>query len=130
MTTEATVKMRFDPDVLERNKATEVNMTLDFSAPNAKRQYWCECEVAVRAPLSLSHDAYLEKGKNRVGILGPGRKTISKQIKLFAAPAMSSNDYLVTVTTYLYDDEGIIAERHDTSEVIKCAVQKVSETKL
>lgn len=128
MTTESSVKIRFDPEVVDRKKANEINMSLEFGAPNVLKEYWCECEVAVRAPLSLSHDAFMEKGKTRVGILGPGKKTIIKQVKLFSSPAMSSNDYLVTVTTYLYDEDGTIAERHDTSEVIKCGtIASVSE---
>ena len=81
----------------------------------------------VRAPLSLSHDAFLDKGRTRVGILGPARRNITKQVKLFASPSMSRNDYLVTVTTYLYDEDGTIAERQDTSEVIRCSVPNMSE---
>ena len=126
MTTEASVKIKFDPEIVDRRKAGEINMELEFTAPDAKKEYWCECDVVVRAPLSLSHDAFLEKGRNRVGILGPARKTITKQVKLFSSPAMSSNDYLVTITTYLYDEEGTIAGRYDSSEVIKCGVTSVS----
>ncbi len=129
MTTEANLKIRFEPEIVDRRKANEINMMLEFNAPNAQKEYWCECDVLVRAPLSLSHDAFLEKGRNRVGILGPSKKSITKQVKLFSSPAMSSNDYLVTITTYLYDEEGTIAERHDTSEVIRCAVSSsVTET--
>ena len=128
MTTESTVKITFEPDVVDRKKANEINMSLEFNAPNVQKEYWCECEVVVRAPLSLSHDAFLEKGRTRVGIIGPIKKTIIKQVKLFSVPAMSSNDYLVRITTYLYDEEGTIAERHDTSEVIKCGVA-VSENR-
>ena len=129
MTTESSVKIKFEPDTLDRSRPNEVNMKLEFMAPAAKKEYWCECEIAVRAPLSLSHDAYMEKGKTRVGILGPGKKSITKQVKLFAAPSMTSNDYLVMITTYLYDEEGTIAERQDTSEVIRSVVQSVSESK-
>jgi hypothetical protein len=128
MTTESTVRILFDPEIVDRKKSNEINMSLEFNAPNVQKEYWCECDVMVRAPLSLSHDALLEKGHSRVGILGPAKKTIIKQIKLFSSPAMSSNDYLVTITTYLYDEEGTIAERHDTSEVIKCGVA-VSENR-
>lgn len=129
MTIESSVRIHFDPAIVDRRKSNEINMSLEFSAPKVKKEYWCECEVAVRAPLSLSHDAFMEKGKTRVGILGPNKKSITKPVKLFSSPAMSSNDYLVTVTTYLYDEEGTIAERHDTSEVIKCGVMDVSENK-
>ena len=128
MATESTVKINFNPQFVDRKKTNEITMGLEFSAPRAKKEYWCECDVIVRAPLSLSHDAFLEKGRTRVGILGPGKKTIMKQVKLFSSPAMSSNDYLVTITTYLYDEDGTIAERHDTSEVIKCAVPNVADT--
>lgn len=128
MTTESSVKIKFDPEVLDRTKATEVNMSLEFRTPNAKKEYWCECDVVVRAPLSLSHDTFMEKGRNRVGILGPAKKAIIKQIKLFTSPSLSSNDLLVSVTTYLYDEDGTIAERHDTSEVIKSGVPRVNET--
>jgi hypothetical protein len=119
MATESSVKITFNPDVVDRRKSNEINMGLEFSAPEAKKEYWCECDIVVRAPLSLSHDTFMEKGRNRVGILGPGKKAIIKQVKLFSSPSMSSNDYLVTITTYLYDEEGTIAERHDTAEVIK-----------
>jgi len=122
MTTESSVKITFTPDIVDRRKANEINMGLEFSAPKADKEYWCECDIVVRAPLSLSHDTLLEKGRNRVGILGPGKKAIIKQVKLFSSPSMSSNDYLVTITTYLYDEEGTIAERHDTAEVIKSGI--------
>ena len=122
MTTESSVKITFTPDIVDRRKANEINMGLEFSAPKADKEYWCECDIVVRAPLSLSHDTFLEKGRNRVGILGPGKKAIIKQVKLFSSPSMSSNDYLVTITTYLYDEEGTIAERHDTAEVIKSGI--------
>ena len=127
MTTESTVKINFDPAILDRRKANEINMSLEFNAPNIDKEYWCECDVAVRAPLSLSHDVFLEKGRTRVGIISPGRKTILKHVKLFSSPAMSSNDYLVTITTYLYDEEGTIADRRDSSEIIKCGVMDISE---
>jgi len=128
MTTESSVRISFEPGMVDRRKANEINMNLEFSAPNVQKEYWCECDVVVRAPLSLSHDAFLEKGRTRVGIIGPVKTRIVKQVKLFSSPAMSSNDYLVTITTYLYDEDGIIAERHDTSEIIKCDVA-VSENK-
>jgi hypothetical protein len=129
MTTESIVKIKFDPEHMDRSKANEINMSMEFAAPEGKKSYWCECEVQVRAPLSLSHDAFLEKGKTRVGILGPQKKAIIKQIKLFSSPSMTSNDFLVTVTTFLYDEDATIAERHDTSEVIKCVIPSVTSNK-
>jgi hypothetical protein len=129
MTNETTVKMTFSPEIIDRTKAEEVNVNLEFNAPSVKKEYWCECVVTVKAPLSLSHDAPLEKGQHKVGILGPKNKTIMKQIKLFSVPSMHSIDYLVTVTTFLYDEEGTIADRHDTSEVIKVGVTKVHTAK-
>jgi hypothetical protein len=126
MAIESSVKIVFEPEVLDRTKAGEVNMKMEFSAPDAEKEYWCECDVQVKAPMSLSHDAFLEKGRTRVGILGPNKGKISKQVKLFSSPSMSANDYLITVTTYLYDEEGTIAERRDTSEVIKCSVQDLT----
>ncbi len=129
MATESTVRINFNPESVDRRKANEITMGLEFNAPRVQKEYWCECDVVVRAPLSLSHDAFLEKGRTRIGILGPAKRTITRQVKLFSSPAMSSNDYLVTVTTYLYDEDGTIAERHDTSEVMKCAeARSVSES--
>ncbi len=101
---------------------------MEFSTPSVKKAYWCACEIQVKSPLSLSHDAFLDKVGMRVGILSPSKKSIEKQVKLFSTPSMSTNDYLITVTTYLYDEEGAIAERHDTSEVIKCEVQNVASS--
>ncbi|MDE1865322.1 MAG: hypothetical protein KGH94_01625 [Candidatus Micrarchaeota archaeon] len=122
----STVKIAFEPELVDRSKAGEVNMKMEFCAPAAKKAYWCACEIQVRSPLSLSHDVFLDKVGMRVGILSPSKKSIQKQVKLFSTPSISTNDYLVTVTTYLYDDEGAIEERHDTSEVIRCGVQNVT----
>jgi hypothetical protein len=113
------VILEFEPKSLTGSRKNEITMRLRVSAPSGGNHYWCECDITANAPLSLAHDKDLHTGRTRVGIISPV-KSIEKQVKLYTNPAIRAMDYMVSVTTYLYDEDGAIADRHDTSTVIKC----------
>ncbi|EQD48771.1 hypothetical protein B2A_07855, partial [mine drainage metagenome] len=70
-------------------------------------------------PLSLAHDIELNMGKTRVGILKPVGK-LEKKIKIYTRSNIFSDTYNVNITTYVYDEEGVIAERIDSKGSIPC----------
>jgi hypothetical protein len=115
----ASVETKFDPISLKANNRNEATMFLSVSAAHDTNIYWCECDILVNPPLSLAHDKELNIGRTRVGILRPGKK-LERQIKLYTRPNNFADDYPVSITTYLYDEEGVIAERIEQSELIKC----------
>lgn len=116
---DAKVETRFDPVSLKANNRNEATMFLSVSATNGSKIYWCECDIIVSPPLSLAHDKELNIGRTRVGILKPDHK-LEKQVKLYTRPNNFPDNYPVSITTYLYDEEGVIAERIEQSELIKC----------
>lgn len=113
------LETRFDPATLQANKRNEAVMYLSVSLADGQKSYWCECDITVNAPLSLAHDKELNAGRTRVGILHPSSK-IEKPIKLYTRPNNFPDHYPVSITTYLYDEDGAIAERFEQSENIKC----------
>ena len=119
----AKVKVGFEPDILKGSNRSEFTLKLSVSAPDATKEYWCECDIVANKPLTLAHDKDLHIGRTRVGILNSER-TIEKQVKLYTMPGMSVEEYMVSVTTYLYDEDGAITERYDTSGIIRCEVSK------
>lgn len=115
----AKVETRFDPVSLKANNKNEATMYVDVQSTNDSKTYWCECDIAVSPPLSLAHDKELNMGHTRIGMLKPKGK-LEKPIKLYTRPNNFPDDYPVSITAYLYDDEGAIAERIEQSEKIKC----------
>ncbi|MDE1871632.1 MAG: hypothetical protein KGI06_05345 [Candidatus Micrarchaeota archaeon] len=113
------VETRFEPKSLKANNRNEAVMYLSVSADENSKIYWCECDIVANSPLSLAHDKELSIGRTRVGILKPGSR-LEKQIKLYTRPNNFPDSYPVSVTTYLYDEDGAIAERMEQNESIKC----------
>jgi hypothetical protein len=116
---DAKVETRFDPVSLKANKKNEAIMYLSIHSSNDSKTYWCECDINVSAPLSLAHDKELNMGHTRIGLLKPKGK-IEKPIKLYTTPNNIIANYPVSIIAYLYDDDGTIAERIESSEQIKC----------
>ncbi|MGI0100761.1 MAG: hypothetical protein ACREBH_03550 [Candidatus Micrarchaeaceae archaeon] len=114
----AKVETKFNPESLKANKRNEATMYLSVTA-NDSKAYWCECDITVSPPLSLAHDKELNIGRTRVGILSQNR-IIEKPVKLYTRPDNFPDSYPVSVTTYLYDEDGAIAERLEQRESIKC----------
>jgi hypothetical protein len=110
--TETTVT--FEPATLKAGSRNEVYMTIIVSSKEPGQQfYWCESEISVNHPLTLSPDSDMRKAKTRVGILKPGG-TITKKLKIFTRPNNLPDSYGVSVTTYLYGEDGTIAERKES----------------
>lgn len=112
------ISARFEPEVLKaysKNDATLIIIVKNLGGT----PYWCECDVNVKHPLSLAYDKELATGRTRVGILRPNG-TIEKKIKIFTVPNNFPEDYQVSMTAYVYDEDGAIAERLEKSEAVPC----------
>ncbi len=112
------VDTSFNPKTLWDNKKNEVTMELKLRSDSAG-DYWCECDIKAASPLSLAHDVNLNVGRTRIGIIKQGA-TLKKQVKLYSSSTITSGDYAVEITTYIYDGDGAIAERHDFKTTITC----------
>ena len=74
------VAVKFDPQTLKAYSRNEATMHLVFESVDSLKQYWCECEIAMKSPLSLAGDRELDAGRTRVGIVRPNESK-SKQVK-------------------------------------------------
>ncbi len=113
------VTVKFDPQTLKSYKRNDVTMNLTLENVDESKLYWCECEIAVKSPLSLAIDCELDAGRARIGIVKPSEGK-SKQIKLYTRPSNFPDSYKVGITTYVYEDDGTIAERLEQTESIVC----------
>lgn len=113
------ISARYDPSVLKAYTKNEVTMSLSFKNADTAKTYWCECEISVKAPLSLAHDKDLSIGRTRIGILQPGNEK-EKQIKLYTGSNNFPDEYALTITAYVYDGDGAIAERVEQNGSVKC----------
>jgi hypothetical protein len=113
------VTVRFEPQTLKANKRNEAMMQLAFENVDGEKQYWCECEIAVKSPLSLAGDRELDAGRTRIGIVKP-KESKSKQVKLYTRPNNFPDSYNVGITTFVYGEDGTIAERLEQTENIVC----------
>lgn len=113
------LKINFDPQELKQNVKNEFFIILNFSNTNSNLNFWCECDLLVKHPLSLAHDKVLDIGRTRVGIIEP-KQSIEKRIKIYTRPNNYPGEYELNLTAYLYDKEGIISERIDRKETIIC----------
>jgi hypothetical protein len=119
------IDMKFEPEVLANTTRSEITAKLTVSSESEK-EHWCECDITVSPPLSLAPDKTLNLGRTRIGILKKGKKPLEKTVKIYMAPHMAKHDYLVNVTAYLYDEDGAIAERMDTSQAIRCEIAPIT----
>jgi hypothetical protein len=113
------VETKFDPPALKVNKRNEATMYITVGLEYGQKSYWCECDINVNAPLSLAHDKDLNLGRTRVGIL-KAKRMIEKQVKLYTKPSSYADNYPISITAYLYDEDGTIAERVVHEESIRC----------
>jgi hypothetical protein len=111
--------VKFEPQKLRAYNRNEAVMNLAFENADGAKQYWCECEIEVKPPLSLAGDKELNAGRTRVGIVKPAESK-SKQVKLYTRPNNFPDSYSVGITTFVYDDDGTIAERLEQTESIAC----------
>lgn len=109
----------FAPQILKAYNRNEATMNLSFENADGDKSYWCECEIAIKSPLSFAPDRELGAGKMRIGIIQPG-KSREKQIKLFTRPNNFPDSYAIGITAFVYDEDGAIAERLEQQESIAC----------
>jgi hypothetical protein len=91
-------------------------MTISISSGNAQ-PHWCECDIEVKAPVSLAPDKELPFGRTRVGIVSAAHP-ISKPVKIYTDHAVVDGDYRIGITAYLYDEDGAISVRKEVAESI------------
>ncbi len=111
-------KFSVEPEKLKQNSKNEPVMTI--SLENTENgTFWCECDIAVKLPLSLAPDKELQLARTRMGILNP-KGRLEKKIKLYTRPNNYPDNYKLTITTYVYDNEGVISERLEQEGGIEC----------
>ena len=109
----------FEPEELKAYSKNEQYLILSLKSIDGSSSYWCECDVSVKPPLSLAHDKELNTGRTKVGIIKPGGM-LGKRIRLFTMPNNMPDEYKVSITAYIYGEDGTIAERFDTSGSLPC----------
>jgi hypothetical protein len=114
----AEIKVDFAPEKLRAYRTNETCATIHVKN-NTKNLYWCECDIIVSSPLSLSSDSQLDMGRQRMGIIGPGG-TSSKRIRLYTRPNNYPDNYRFEIRAFLYDQDGAIAERVESKASIVC----------
>lgn len=119
------VNVDFSPGKLKAFSRNEANMTITLKN-NTNEIFWGECEVNVTSPLSLAHDAEMNNGRTRVGIVKP-MGTATKQVKIYTRPNNYPDDYTFSVVAYIYDGDGAISERVEKKASIMCAVEEGSK---
>ncbi|MCL4379535.1 MAG: hypothetical protein M1160_01975 [Candidatus Marsarchaeota archaeon] len=113
------IQASFEPQTLKAYSKNEPYLVLSLKSSDGSAYYWCECDVSVKPPLSLAHDKELNTGRTKVGIVKPNG-AISKRIRLFTMPNNFPDDYNVSITAYVYGEDGAIAERADRSVSVPC----------
>ena len=93
---------------------------------NGQGTYWCECEIALKPPLSLANDSEMNSGRIRIGILKPATGA-SKPVKLYTRPNNYPDDYQFSVTGFVYDEGGAIAERVERKASIACLAEPTTQ---
>jgi hypothetical protein len=88
--------------------------------------YWCECDVHVASPLSLSHDSEQSLGRMRIGILKPSG-IARKQVKIYTRPNNYPDEYTMSVTSFIFDEDAAISERVEHREHIPCTDETARE---
>lgn len=109
----------FEPQVLKAYTRNEAVMKITMKSLDQARTFWCECDINVKPPLTLAHDKDLGVGRTRVGILKPNGE-IMKPIKLYTSTNNFPDEYPISITAYVYDEDGAIAERLEFAKSVKC----------
>lgn len=108
-----------EPGTLKAYSKNEAYLVLSLKSADGTASYWCECDVSVKPPLSLAHDKELNTGRTKVGIIKPNGE-IAKRIRLFTMPNNFPDDYSLSITAYIYGEDGAIAERIEKNESVPC----------
>ncbi len=115
---DAEIRVEFAPNRLRAFRNNDTMATVNVKN-NSKNTYWCECDITVSSPLSLSQDSQLDVGRQRIGIIGPG-ETSGKRIRLYTRPNNYPDNYKFEIRAFLYDKDGAIAERIESRASIMC----------
>jgi hypothetical protein len=113
------VKVGFNPRILESGSRNEVVMDISVRSQDQK-PYWCECDIKVSPPVSLAHDKDLPIGRTRIGIV-TSVHALTKQVKIYTSQDVVNGDYQITLTVYMYDEDGAISARKEINETIRCS---------
>jgi hypothetical protein len=109
----------FSPQKLKAYSRNEVIASITVKNLSDVNTYWCECDVNVTPPLTLSHDSELSLGRIRIGILKP-KGIIRKQVKVYTRPNNYPDEYKISVVSFIYEEDGTISERGEHRMLIPC----------
>ncbi len=121
--TSTIVSVNIEPSTLKAYSKNEAVLNITVTSQN-DQVLWCESEISVNSPLSLSFDSELARGKVRVGIVEPNQ-TISKKINIYTRPNNFPDEYEVSLLFFIYDRDGAIFERIEQKVPVVCQEAQV-----
>jgi hypothetical protein len=121
--TSTIVSVNIEPSTLKAYSKNEAVLNITVTSQN-DQVLWCESEISVNSPLSLSFDSELARGKVRVGIVEPNQ-TISKKINIYTRPNNFPDEYEVSLLFFIYDKDGAIFERIEQKVPVICQEAQV-----
>ncbi|MCL5117603.1 MAG: hypothetical protein M1124_02125 [Candidatus Marsarchaeota archaeon] len=121
--TSTIVSVNIEPSTLKAYSKNEAVLNITVTSQN-DQVLWCESEISVNSPLSLSFDSELARGKVRVGIVEPNQ-TISKKINIYTRPNNFPDEYEVSLLFFIYDRDGAIFERIEQKVPVICQEAQV-----
>ncbi|MBN2478529.1 hypothetical protein JXB01_04540 [Candidatus Micrarchaeota archaeon] len=116
------LELRAHPPVLFAYTPNHVGLIIKIKN-TAKKKYWAEADIVCSEKLSLASSASLNKGRTRMGIIGP-KEYMEKIIKVYADTHTPPRTYTVKVTAFFYDKNAVIQKRIEEKTEIKCEVKK------
>ena len=120
------IQTEFTPQKMRAFWRNEVQMVVTLKNA-ASTTYWSECEIKVVSPLSLAHDSEMNVGRTRIGILKPFGSA-KKVVRLYTRPNNYPDEYQFTITAFVYDEDGAIAERVEKRMGIECVTEPGAQT--
>lgn len=119
--TNVEIQTEFTPKRMRAFWRNEVQALVTLKSSSSVT-YWGECEIKVVSPLSLAHDSEMNIGRTRMGILKPFGSA-NKTVRLYTRPNNYPDEYQFTITAFIYDEDGAIAERVEKKIGIECVTE-------
>ncbi|MCL4381011.1 MAG: hypothetical protein M1331_03060 [Candidatus Marsarchaeota archaeon] len=123
--TSTIVSVNIEPAMLKAYSKNEAMLHINV-ASKSDQILWCESEISVNSPLSLSFDSELAKGKIRIGIVEP-HHAISKKVNIYTRPNNFPDEYEINLLLFIYDRDGAIFERIEQKVPVICQESQAAE---